>query len=118
MNIGEMQRKLSLWATQDKNLRFFDLYHLLYDRDWVRLAHAYVKQNAGSVTAGCDGIDMALFDENREGNLQRIAQELKTETFEPYPVRRVYIPKGNGKVRPLGIPMVASYCTSLQAAWG
>ena len=39
MNVGEMQRKLSQWATQDKEMKFFDLYHLLYDEEWLRLAH-------------------------------------------------------------------------------
>jgi group II intron reverse transcriptase/maturase len=106
MNAGEMQRKLSLWAEKDKEFRFFDLYHLLYDKDWIRLAHDYVKQNAGSMTAGCDGINMSAFDEHLEENLQRLAEELKSETFEPYPVRRVYIPKSNGKLRPLGIPSI------------
>jgi group II intron reverse transcriptase/maturase len=106
MNIGEMQRKLSLWAEQNKEHRFFDLYHLIYDKDWLRLAHDYVKQNAGSVTAGCDGINLSIFDENLEENLQRLIEELKSETFEPSPVRRVYIPKSNGKVRPLGIPSI------------
>lgn len=70
MNIGEMQRKLSLWAEQDKQHRFFDLFHLIYDKDWLRLAHDYVKQNAGSITAGCDGINMSAFDEELETNLQ------------------------------------------------
>jgi RNA-directed DNA polymerase len=106
MDVGEMQRKLSQWATQDEGLQFFDLYHLLYDSDWLRLAHDYVKQNAGSVTAGCDGITMATFDENLEENLQRITGELESETFTPDPVRRVYIPKPNGKTRPLGIPAI------------
>lgn len=106
MNVGEMQRKLSLWAERDKNHKFFDLYHLLYDKDWLRLAHDYVVQNAGSVTAGCDGMNMKIFDENLEENLQELTRELKAETFEPYPVRRVYIPKMNGKVRPLGIPSI------------
>lgn len=106
MNVGEMQRKLSSWAVQEKEHQFFDLYHLLYDKGWLRLAHDYVKQNAGSITAGCDGINMNAFDENLEDNLQRLAQELKTETFEPQPVRRVYIPKPGGKVRPLGIPSI------------
>jgi group II intron reverse transcriptase/maturase len=49
---------------------------------------------------------MSLFDENLEVNLQKLAQELKSETFESYPVRRVYIPKNNVKVRPLGIPSI------------
>jgi len=106
MNVGEMQRKLSEWATQDKGMKFFDLYHLLYDRDWLRLAHDYVKQNAGSITAGCDGITMTTFDENLEVNLQSITEELQSETFKPMPVRRVHIPKPNGKTRPLGIPSI------------
>jgi len=106
MNIGEMQRKLSSWAEQDKERKFYGLYKLLYDKDWLRLAHDYVTQNAGSMTAGCDGINMRLFDENLETNLQQLAEELKSETFEPFPVRRVYIPKTNGSYRPLGIPSI------------
>jgi group II intron reverse transcriptase/maturase len=106
MNVGEMQRKLSLWAEKDKDLRFFDLYHLLHDMNWLRLAHDHVSQNAGSVTAGCDGIDMEGFDKDLERNLEELGEELKTQTFEPLPVRRVYIPKANGKVRPLGIPAI------------
>lgn len=106
MNVGELQRKLSLWAEEDKEHRFFDLYHLLYDMDWLRLAHDHVAQNAGSCTAGCDGINMRLFDEGLEENLQQLAAELKSEAFEPHPVRRVYIRKTNGKRRPLGIPSI------------
>ena len=106
MNVGEMQRKLSQWAERDKKHRFFDLYHLIYDKDWLRLAHDYVKQNAGSKTAGCDGIQMSIFDERLEQNLQQLAEELRRGTFEPYPVRRVYIPKANGKTRPLGIASI------------
>jgi RNA-directed DNA polymerase len=106
MNVGEMQRKLSQWSEQDKERKFYDLYDFLYDQDWLRLAHDYVKQNAGSITAGCDGINMSAFDEELEANLQQISEELKSETFKPSPVRRVYIPKPNGKVRPLGIPSI------------
>jgi RNA-directed DNA polymerase len=106
VNVGEMQRKLSQWATQDKERKFYGLYDLLSDSNWLRLAHDYVKQNAGSVTAGCDGITMTTFDENLEDNLRRITGELESETFTPDPVRRVYIPKPNGKTRPLGIPAI------------
>jgi len=106
MNVGEMQRKLSVWAEQDKEHQFFDLYHLLYDMDWLQLAHDYVSQNTGSITAGCDGIIMKHFDENLAGNLNDLAQELRRGHFEPQPVRRVHIPKTNGKLRPLGIPSI------------
>ena len=106
MNVGEMQRKLSLWAEQDKQRKFYGLYQLLYDRDWLRLAHDYVEQNAGSVTAGYDGINLRLYDEKLEENLQQLTTELKSESFTPYPVRRVYIPKSNGKYRPLGIASI------------
>ena len=118
MNIGELQRKLSLWAAQDHERKFYDLYKLLYNKEWLRAAHLHVSQNAGSVTAGCDGMTMAIFDENLESHLTEIQEDLQAGTFEPYPVRRVYIPKPNGKKRPLGIPMCPAYCTSYQWALG
>lgn len=58
------------------------------------------------MTAGCDGITMQIFDEHLEENLARLAKALRTETFDPAPVRRVYIPKRTGKRRPLGIPSI------------
>jgi RNA-directed DNA polymerase len=99
-----MHRKLSQWATQTKEHRFFDLYHLLYDIEWLRLAHDCVSQNVGSKTTGCDGVDMHHFDMGLEENLQNLCQVLRGGTFEPDPVRRTYISKPNGKERPIGIP--------------
>src|ERR1051325_5926557 len=101
MNVGEMQRKLSLKAERLPEHKFDNLYSLLCDSDWLRLAHDYVKQNQGSITAGCDGMNMRRFDENLQDNLQHLIKELKSETFEPFPVRRVRIPKADGKTRPL-----------------
>lgn len=106
MDVGEMQRKLSIWAEQDKERKFVDLHKLICDTEWLFLAHDYVAQNAGRVTAGCDGMNMRDFDEDLEVNIQTLAEELKTGTFKPYPVRRVYIPKPNGDRRPLGIPSI------------
>jgi RNA-directed DNA polymerase len=106
MNVGEMQRLLGLKAEQAPNHRFDDLYSLLCHRDWLRLAHAYVAQNAGSKTAGCDGIDMEYFNRDPEGNLQALHEALTAETFAAMPVRRVYIPKAKGGLRPLGIPSI------------
>ena len=118
MNVGERQRKLSLWAEQlraDRNLplfsrredhRLYDLYHLVYEPTWLRAAHDRVARNSGSITAGCDGVNMAQFDERLEDNLRQLADELRNQTFRPHPVRRVYIPKTGGRMRPLGIPSI------------
>src|SRR5258707_622539 len=103
MNVGEMQRRLSQKAEEESNHKFDDLYSLLCNPDWLRLAHDNVAQNAGSKTAGCDGMTMTEFDEDLEGNLERLRNALKGGTFIACPARRVNIPKGNGKVRPLGI---------------
>ncbi len=118
MNIGEMQRKLSLWAEQVKERKFYDLFNLICNRDWLWLAYKRVAQNAGSKTAGCDGIDVYGFMQDEMAHIDRLHVTLKSGKFEPCPVWRVYIPKANGKMRPLGIPMALAYCTSLQATWG
>ena len=104
MNIGEMQRKLSLWAEQDKGRKFYGLFDLVCTKDWLWLAYERIAQNAGSKTAGCDGIDVQGFYEDEGANLQRLQESLKSGKFEACPVRRVYIPKSNGTMRPLGIP--------------
>jgi len=118
MNVDETQRKLARWAAQRrenlnmglfasrKDLRLHDLYHLLYDPEWLFEAYHNIRSNAGSKTAGCDGINFYAFEQRLEENLRSLADELKRGSFEPYPVRRVYIPKANGKLRPLGIPSV------------
>jgi hypothetical protein len=81
MNVGEMQRLLSLKAAREPDHKFDDLHSLLCDRDWLRLAHAYVEQNAGSKTAGCDGIDMDSFNQDLGNNLRALREELKAGTF-------------------------------------
>lgn len=106
MNIGELQRSLCRKAAQEPEHRFGDLFNLTFHSEWLRLAHEHVAQNAGSKTAGCDGVVMADFDADLEGNLQKLAEALRSGSFEARPGRRVYIPKANGKNRPLGIPSV------------
>ena len=98
-----MQKKLSQWATEDPTKRFVDLYSLLCNDVWLRVAHHAVNTNQGRETAGIDGKTMSNFNEDLDGNLARLREALKAKTFEPLPVRRVYIPKANGTQRPLGI---------------
>ena len=59
------------------------------------------------------------FKRNLEGNLEALRQQLKAQTFEPLPVRRVDIPKANGKTRPLGIPGIRDWIVqeALRMIW-
>ena len=112
MDVSEMQRKLSQRATEEREHKFENLYSLLCNEVWLRVAHHSVNSNQGRETAGVDGESMSNFNGDLEGNLEELRTQLKAKTFEPQPVRRVYIPKANGKKRPLGIPMYPAYCIS------
>jgi len=72
----------------------------------LRQAFQAVKRNRGA--AGVDKVSVQLFEANLEENLAALMRELKTGTFRPLPLRRVFIPKGPGAttLRPLGIPVV------------
>ena len=107
MDVGEMQKKLSQWATDDPTKRFVDLYSLLCNEVWLRVAVNHVQHNKGSETAGIDSMTMSNFLGDYDGYIERLRESLKTKTFEPVPVRRVYIPKPySEKKRPLGIPIL------------
>ena len=100
-----MQRKLSLTAQEKPEHKFGDLYSLLCNEVWLRVAAHDTLQNMGSNTAGIDGMTKANFLGNFDGYIIKLKEALKAKTFEPMPVRRVYIPKPNSeKKRPLGIP--------------
>ena|SRR5712691_5328096 len=103
MNVGEMQRKLSQRAAREPDQRFGDLYSLLYNREWLLAAWHHVRQNAGSRTAGSDGVDKRRFEADFATHFEALRTALKAGTFEPLPVRRVTIPKTNGRRR-LGLP--------------
>lgn len=106
MNIGEMQRMLSLKAEKAPDHKFGDLFGLILRPEWLLQAHDHVARNTGSKTAGCDGIVMSDFDRDMERNMDLLRRTLHDGSYRPLPVRRVQIPKGNGKLRPLGIPSV------------
>ena len=75
------------------------------------LNRAYKKVAANKGAGGVDGMKVGELGAYIKGNKEEIVQSIRNRTYMPKPVRRVYIPKDNGKMRPLGIPTVSSYCT-------
>ena len=70
----------------------------------VEAAFKAVKRNRGA--AGIDRVSVEMFEKNKAANLASILRDLKDGSFKPYPLRRCFLDKGNGKFRPLGIPAV------------
>lgn len=102
-SVSELQQSLCSAAKADKSRRFHSLYDKLYREDVLREAWNHARANKG--TAGIDGKEIE--DVEREGVqafLGQISKELKEQTYRPSPLKRVWIPKPNGKQRPLSIP--------------
>jgi RNA-directed DNA polymerase len=104
MKVSELQRRLAQKATDRPDHRFTKLYDLLTWEPLMAWAFDKLMTNVGSRTAGIDGTDKHDALKRRGLILADLRRALKTDTFHHQPVRRVYIPKPNGKQRPLGIP--------------
>jgi retron-type reverse transcriptase len=123
-NIGDkvqrLQAMLYAKASNEPETRFKRLYKYLTRREWVEAAVIDVLRNRGSRTAGVDRKTRSSYQNETERAIlvNSILEELAPQSYRPEPVRRVYIPKANGKKRPLGIPMMPSYCTSYRELGG
>ena len=107
-DLRKTQESFARKAQAQPTHEFRDLYHLVCREDWLREALQAVLCNVGSRTAGVDGISRKqLTDEAAQARLiDNLRAELKAGTYRPQPVRRHWIPKANGKLRPLGIPTI------------
>lgn len=83
------------------NYYFDKLYRILYNPQMYIKAYANIYKNDGSATSGIDNVTADGF---KEEIIEKIIETLKDESYQPKPALRVYIPKKNGKKRPLGIP--------------
>jgi len=101
----ELQRKLYRAAKRSRVRRFHALYDRIYRPDILWQAWVEVRANGGS--AGIDGISIEdIESQGVDAFLEDIAKCLKEKNYHPKPVRRVFIPKPDGRERPLGIPTI------------
>jgi hypothetical protein len=102
LSVQKLQTALHAKAKAEAGYRFYALYDKLYREDILAYAFACCRSNKGA--PGVDGQSFADIEAyGVERWLGELALALREETYRPAPIRRVYIPKPNGKLRPLGL---------------
>ena len=117
-NLRDLQRALYLRAKKEPKFRFYALYDRIYRLDVLTAAWWLVLEHKGA--PGVDGMTCPDIIDGPGAHLflLELHEDLRTKRYRPQPVKRVYLPKPDGRLRPLGIPICRSYCTSSQGGWG
>jgi len=103
-NVQTLQRRLYRKAKQEPGFRFYSLYDKVCRRDVLLKAFDQVRVNKGG--SGVDGVSIEGYGRELSGNIEILQRELRSGTYRPQAIKRVYIPKSDGSKRPLGIPTV------------
>jgi group II intron reverse transcriptase/maturase len=109
-----LQNALHDKAKESPRFRFYALYDKVYRKDVLAFAYECCKANGGAA-----GVDGQTFEDIEAYGIERwldeLTQELESRTYQPLPVRRVYIPKPDGKQRPLGVPAIRDRVAEMAA---
>jgi len=103
-----MQQALARKALYQPYSRFSDIYGLVRDESWLSAALFSILQHEGAAVPGIDGVTKTHLDSDtkRARLVAAIARQLREGTYRPSPVRRVCVPKADGRLRPVGIPTI------------